>query len=100
MSSLRESGTADEPAASDDLLDPVREAVEPVRRVVLEPLWEHVLDPIRRSASLGLATLGLVFFVLGAAVNEGVWAAVLAIWGGGLLLIGLSIYGLIWLKRR
>lgn len=64
-----------------------------------ELLWETV-DKIKHSALLSLALFGVLMLLTGAALQTGVWAAMLAIWGGGLILVGGIGYGIIWWKRQ
>ncbi|MFP8953503.1 hypothetical protein ACLI4Z_11085 [Natrialbaceae archaeon A-arb3/5] len=81
----------------------VREAVTQARETVLDPVldaFDPVLRPIIDSLLLKIATMGVFLVVLGAVLNEGVWAAILAVWGFGLVLFGMVFYGLIWWKRR
>lgn len=58
------------------------------------------LETIRDSVLLRLATAGAALVALGAILQEGVWAAILAVWGTGLLIVGLSLYGFIWWRRN
>ncbi|ELY92197.1 hypothetical protein [Natrialba taiwanensis] len=55
---------------------------------------------LRNSILLKLALLGGLLIALGALINEGVWAAVITVWGAGLVLAGLGFYGFIWWRRR
>ncbi|QLH80470.1 hypothetical protein [Halosimplex pelagicum] len=55
---------------------------------------------IRRSLSLKLALVGLGFVSLGYLLQTGVYAALLPIWGAGLLLVGTVSYALVWRTRQ
>ncbi|QLG28833.1 hypothetical protein HUG10_15355 [Halorarum halophilum] len=59
-----------------------------------------VLGTLRNSATLSLATLGLVLVVIGLLINTGVWAAIFVIWGTALVLFGVTTYSLIQWRRR
>lgn len=70
------------------------------RDTQLSRLRAAVIDPIRGSILLQLATAGVLLIVLGAIMNNGVWAAIFPIWGAGLGIVGLSCYGFIWWQRQ
>ncbi|SEW31227.1 hypothetical protein [Natrinema salifodinae] len=55
---------------------------------------------LRESVLLKLAAVGLLQITLGAIINEGIWAAIVAVWGAGLVLVGLGLYGFIWWRRN
>lgn len=96
MGSTQRSGDSDE-------MSRVQEVGSTIRETVFEPIFgvlEPVLRPVIDSVLLKLAAMGVVLFVLGAILNEGVWAAILATWGSGLMLVGFGFYGLIWVRRR
>ncbi|SER40326.1 hypothetical protein [Natrinema salaciae] len=76
-------------------VEPVLDVLEPVFDA-LEPVYGPILD----SVLLKLATAGTALIALGAILNEGVWAAIIAVWGAGLLLAGLVLYGLVWWRRN
>lgn len=59
-----------------------------------------VLESLRNSVLLKIATMGIVLLALGAILSEGVWAAIFAVWGIGLMLVGFGFYGLIWWRRN
>ncbi|WP_135365048.1 hypothetical protein [Halosimplex halophilum] len=59
-----------------------------------------VVGAVRRSLSLKLAIAGLCFVLSGFHLQTGVYAALLPIWGVGLLLVGTVGYALIWRTRR
>jgi pilus assembly protein TadC len=54
---------------------------------------------LRRSFFLTLFVLGIVIFVLGATVIDGVLAGMMGIWGATLIFIGGGLYGSFWLIR-
>lgn len=59
------------------------------------PVPDPVLDgfdALRSSASLLVLTLGSILFLTGFALQAGVWAAMLAVWGGALVLLGATVY--------
>lgn len=60
-------------------------------------------DPLRtisNSVTLLIATVGIVLITIGYILNDGVWPAMLAIWGSAMLIGGVSAYLLIWWKRQ
>ncbi|QLH76059.1 hypothetical protein HZS55_01505 [Halosimplex rubrum] len=59
-----------------------------------------VAGTIRRSLSLKLAIAGLCFVLSGFLLQTGVYAALLPIWGIGLLSVGTVSYALIRRTRR
>lgn len=59
-----------------------------------------VLDPIRSSFPLQIAAAGVLFIAIGFALNTGVWAGILPIWGFAFVLIGLGTYSFINLSQR
>ncbi|NUB93596.1 hypothetical protein HT576_21680 [Haloterrigena sp. SYSU A121-1] len=71
---------------------------------------ETVFDSIFDSVLLRLAAAGVVFVALGAVLNGvtlggegelmGLWAAIFAVWGSGLILVGLGLYSFVWWRRR
>ncbi|ELZ15400.1 hypothetical protein C477_16985 [Haloterrigena salina JCM 13891] len=72
---------------------------------------ETVFDSIFDSVLLRLTAAGAVFVALGAVLNGitwgsgdgqlmGIWAAIFAVWGSGLILVGLGLYSIIWWRRR
>ena len=103
MSSMQRRDDSDATSRADEAIARVRETVlEPILDA-LEPVFdalEPVIEPVANSVLLKLATMGVVLFALGAILNEGVWAAILGVWGGGLILVGLSLYGFIWWRRN
>lgn len=62
-------------------------------------LW-RILGTIRQSVLLSFITVGLCLFVAGALLREGILAAYLAMWGGGLVLGGTAGYLFLWYNRR
>lgn len=64
----------------------------------------RVIDAISGSVLLKIAMAGVLLFVSGwlldVGINEGVLAAIFAVWGVGLMLVGLSGYGFIWWRRQ
>ncbi|WP_222912953.1 hypothetical protein [Natrinema sp. SYSU A 869] len=71
---------------------------------------ETVLDPIIDSLLLKIAAAGAVIVALGTILNGasiggegelmGIWSAIFAVWGSGLILVGLGLYSFIWWRRR
>lgn len=61
--------------------------------------WK-ILDTIRNSALLVLAVIGLLEVLIGYVMHTGVWAALLAVWGSGLILVGVVGYVFIWWQRQ
>lgn len=71
---------------------------------------DSVLEPLFNSVLLRLAAAGAVFVALGAVMNGitmggegelmGLWSAIFAVWGSGLILVGLGLYGFVWWRRR
>jgi hypothetical protein len=59
-----------------------------------------VAGAVRRSLSLKLAIAGLCFVLSGYYLQTGVYAALLPIWGAGLLLVGTVSYALVRRTRR
>ncbi|WP_247004252.1 hypothetical protein [Halosolutus gelatinilyticus] len=68
------------------------ETTSRTRTRLLEPLYESLL--------LKIAVVGVFLIAVGAILSEGVWAAIVAVWGIGLLLTGLGFYGFIWWRRN
>ncbi|UPM44294.1 hypothetical protein [Halocatena salina] len=66
-------------------------------------LLQTVINSIDDSVLLKVAIAGVLLFVSGwlldVGANEGVWAAIFGAWGSGLVLVGLSCYGVIWWRR-
>lgn len=62
-------------------------------------LW-NVVGTVRNSVLLMMALAGALLVLFGYVINVGVWAAIYAVWGTGLMLVGLSGYAIIWWKRR
>ena len=58
------------------------------------------VDTVRNSALLVMAVLGVLFVVVGYAIQSGVWAGMLAVWGVALVFVGVAGYALIWWRRR
>lgn len=63
------------------------------------PAYRRVLDALRSSALLSLAAGGVLFVLIGYLIQTGVWAAIFAVWGAGMIGIGLVGYGLLWARR-
>lgn len=59
-----------------------------------------IVNTVRSSALLILALIGLVEVIVGYVMHTGVWAAILAVWGSGLILVGLVGYAFVWWKRQ
>lgn len=55
---------------------------------------------LRNSATLSLATFGLLLAVIGFVINTGVWPAIFVVWGTALVLFGVTAYGFIQWRRR
>ncbi|WP_415378840.1 hypothetical protein [Halosimplex sp. TS25] len=58
------------------------------------------LGSLRSAFSLQIAALGAVFIAIGFALNTGVWAGMLPIWGFALVLIGVGAYAFTHLSQR
>lgn len=54
----------------------------------------------KESFSVKLILTGILFILTGYVIQTGMWAALLPIWGGGLVLVGTGAITLIWLLRR
>lgn len=63
------------------------------------PVMDAV-ETIRNSVLLTLALAGVVMFLGGAILQYGVLAAMFAIWGFGLFLVGATGYTLLWYSRQ
>lgn len=63
------------------------------------PGYRRAADALRGSALLSLAAAGVLFVLLGYVIQEGVWAAMLGVWGAGMIGIGLLGYALLWARR-
>jgi len=59
-----------------------------------------VVETVRNSVLLTLALAGVVMFLAGAILQYGVLAAMFAIWGAGLILVGATGYTLLWYSRQ
>lgn len=59
-----------------------------------------VAGAVLRSLSLKLAITGLCFVLAGFQLRTGVYAALLPIWGTGLLSVGTVSYALVWRTRQ
>ncbi|QLC34733.1 hypothetical protein EFA46_010715 (plasmid) [Halarchaeum sp. CBA1220] len=64
------------------------------------PLDRSVLRTVRHSVLLLLAVVGLVEILLGYAINTGPWAAIVAVWGAGLVVVGVVGHTFVWWKRQ
>ena len=60
----------------------------------------ELVGPFQGSRSLQVALIGLVVTVAAYIVNTGVWAAIIGVWGIGLVLIGLLAHLGIRYSRR
>ncbi|RRJ30095.1 hypothetical protein [Halocatena pleomorpha] len=69
----------------------------------MSQLRAAVINHLPDSVLLNVATGGVLLFVTGwlldVGFNEGVWAAIFAAWGIGLMLAGVGSYGAIWWRR-
>lgn len=63
-------------------------------------LDSSAIQTVRSSVLLLLAVIGAVEVVLGYIINTGAWAAILAVWGTGLIVIGLVGHTFVWWKRQ
>lgn len=59
-----------------------------------------IANTVRQSALLLLALAGVIVIVFGYILQTGPWAAIFAIWGAGLVIVGVAGYTVIWLDRR
>ncbi|WP_459194293.1 hypothetical protein [Halosimplex sp. J119] len=59
-----------------------------------------VLGPVRSSFALQLAVAGAAFIATGFALQTGVWAGILPIWGFALVVVGLGAYAYSVLSQR
>lgn len=70
---------------------------------------DGVLGAVRESVLLKVAIGGVGFMLLGVLLDSGAlvptgglwstWAALLAVWGTGLFLVGTGAYGFLWWRR-
>lgn len=78
-------------------------ASESVRKTGSSGGLQSALETVRTSFLLQLAVVGLgmivAAYLLGGDVI-GVWAALLPIWGGSLVVIGGGLYAILWWIRR
>jgi len=65
----------------------------------VDRIW-YVIDTIRRSATLSLATAGFLFVLVALVIRNGVWAALIGAWGIGMFVIGTTLYFSLWFLRR
>ncbi|MDS0223036.1 hypothetical protein NDI54_16950 [Haloarcula sp. S1AR25-5A] len=71
---------------------------------------EGIVETIRDSILLKIAIGGIVFTLVGVFFDSGIlvptgglwsiWAAIFAVWGAGLFLLGIVGYGFFWWRRR
>ncbi|ADB63241.1 hypothetical protein Htur_4430 (plasmid) [Haloterrigena turkmenica DSM 5511] len=71
---------------------------------------DSILEPLFDSLLLKIAAAGAALVALGAILNGvtlggegelmGLWAAIFAVWGSGLILVGLGLYSFVWWRRR
>ena len=66
---------------------------------VPDPVSEGV-DALRNSVSLLILAAGALLFFAGFALRTGVWAAILAVWGTALMLVGATAYAIVWWSYR
>lgn len=57
------------------------------------------LDTIQNSVALKIAVAGGVVAAIGFALQQGVYPAIMVIWGGALLALGLFTYAVIWINK-
>lgn len=87
-------------------MSPTQNVDSPERR--LQAVWDAVetvknsvlVQAVRNSVLLTLALAGVVMILAGAILQSGVLAAMFAIWGAGLFLVGATGYALIWFSRQ
>lgn len=60
----------------------------------------ELFGTIRNSVTLSIATLGIFLFLVGFLINTGIWAAMYAVWGAALFVVGVTGYTFIWWQRR
>ncbi|OVE85831.1 hypothetical protein [Natronolimnobius baerhuensis] len=70
------------------------------RREAADAQETSVLETVANSLSIQILLGGVLFIAVGFIINTGVWAAVLAIWGAGLMMVGLASHLLIIFSRR
>ncbi|NGM67755.1 hypothetical protein G6M89_01810 [Natronolimnobius sp. AArcel1] len=70
------------------------------RREAADAAESSVLETITNSYSIQLILGGVLFIVVGFIINTGVWAAVLAIWGAGIVVVGVVTHLLTIFARR
>ncbi|WP_224337991.1 hypothetical protein [Haloprofundus halobius] len=58
------------------------------------------LATIRNSVTLKIATFGACLFLLGFLINQGVLAAMFALWGAALIAFGTVAFAIIWWQRQ
>jgi len=58
---------------------------------VLRAFWEHL--------TLKLVVVGIVLVAAGALSGNSIWAGLLPLWGGGLILLGTVLFVVVWRIR-
>lgn len=64
------------------------------------PAGSTAFDPLRNSVSLQIAAVGVLVVIVAYVINTGVWAAMLAVWGGAIVLIGFASFLFVRLSQR
>jgi len=58
-----------------------------------------VLGAVREYLTLKLVVVGIVFVVAGALSGNSIWAGLLPLWGGGMILLGSVLFVAVWRIR-
>lgn len=59
-----------------------------------------IFDSVRHSSSFLLVVFGAVLILIGYLLQDGVWAAIVPIWGAVFVLMGLVGYAYVWWTYR
>ncbi|MEY7848384.1 hypothetical protein AB7C87_04180 [Natrarchaeobius sp. A-rgal3] len=75
-------------------------AIETFRNAPPVEKLSRAVRTVLSSVTLTTASAGAILIFVGFLLQEGVLAALLPIWGAGLMIVGLSAYLLIWWSRQ
>ncbi|RKD89207.1 hypothetical protein [Halopiger aswanensis] len=65
------------------------------RAPVPEPVRQG-LGLIQNSVSLVILAMGVLLLLTGFIIQTGVWAAIFAVWGTALTIVGATAYAIVW----